>query len=124
MKIVGRIVMILLAAAVVVGATWAVGQTSDNRSFTRDGRPAFAEQEGRSFAPGGEFRERGAEHHAAQVSSLRGWLGFTQTLVPITIIITLVALPMHFWKKRQRARRGDTSEATGVTTEFQDTLII
>lgn len=108
MKTVGRILIILAAACLVVGATWTIGQSSGDSAFPSRERPDVASSEGRPAPPAGEFGERG-DHHAAQPFSIRGWLGFTQTLVPMTIIFMLVALPSSLWKKRQRSRREDTS---------------
>ena len=42
---------------------------------------------------------------SAQFLSVRGWLGFAETLIPITLIITLVALPTSLWKRRQHTQR-------------------
>ena len=114
MKTIGRMVVILFAAAVVIGATWLIGQNNGNSTFVPRERPTFAGAEAQAAPATGElranreFRERG-ERHTAQWLSMRGWLGFTQTLVPMTIIIVLVALPTKYWKRRQRARRSQTS---------------
>ncbi|MEZ4679404.1 MAG: hypothetical protein R2932_34805 [Caldilineaceae bacterium] len=116
MKTLGRIVIILVAALVVVGATWAVGQSGGNSggnsgSFARRTRPEFSAEAGRPARPDGELREFGERggRDGAQLLSLRGWLGFGQTLVPMAIIIALVALPTSLWKKRRRAQRSTTS---------------
>lgn len=114
MKTIWRIVLILVAAFAVTGATWAMGQTSDNSNFSMRDRGGFARPEGQAAPTNGEFRGRGDfrdgnEHHAAQFFSVRGWLGFTQTLVPMAMIIAVVALPMKFWQQRKRARRNATS---------------
>jgi hypothetical protein len=111
MKTIGRILVILAAALVVIGATWAVGRNSSSSTstFDRAERPAFSSAEGRPAPPDGASRERDGDHHAAQPFSLRGWLGFAQTLVPMMMIITLVVLPTSLWKKRRRARREEAS---------------
>lgn len=112
MKTIGRIFVILFAALAVTGATWAVGQSSSNSAFVPRERGGFER-------PEGEFRERGelggrGDHHSAQFLSLRGWLGFGQTLIPMTIIIAVIALPMRFWKQRKRARRSEEAAALPV----------
>lgn len=109
MKTIARLLTILLAAFMVVGATWAVGQSSGNtNAFAGRGRPEFSQQEGQRAFPDREFGERG-ERDGAQLFNARGWFGFTQTVVPIALIIAVVALPMNFWKRRQRARRNEAS---------------
>lgn len=105
MKTMTRILIILLAALTVVGATWAVGQSSSNSStttFVRGERAEFGGTEGRPVGP--EGRE-GFDRDGSQLLSVRGWLGFAETLVPIALIITVVALPTSLWKRRQRAQR-------------------
>ncbi len=105
MKTIARILIILLAAMTVVGATWAVGQSSSNSGATTAvsrNRADFGGAEGAPPRPeGGE----GFSRDGSQVLSVRGWLGFAETLVPITLIITLIALPTSLWKRRQRAQR-------------------
>lgn len=114
MKAIIRLLIILLAAFAVTGATWAIGQSSGNSSesaFVRGERPDFGESEGRSAPPGGREGRAGGDHHAAQWTSVRGWLSFAETLVPITIIIALVTLPASLWKRYQRTRRHTAATA-------------
>ncbi len=105
MKTIARVMIIMLAAMTVIGATWAVGQSSGNSNATifvgRD-RADFGGREGRPARPeGGD----GFARDGSQFLNVRGWLGFAETLVPITLIITAVALPTNLWKRRQRAQR-------------------
>lgn len=114
MKAIIRLLIILLAAFAVTGATWAIGQSSGNSSdsaFVQGKRPDFGESEGRPAPPAGREGRAGGDHHAAQWTSVRGWLGFAETLVPITIIIILVTLPASLWKRYQRARHHTAATA-------------
>jgi len=104
MKAIIRLLIILLAAVAVTGATWAIGQSSGSSrdsAFVQGERPDFGGSEERTAPPAGR---EGGDHHAAQWTSVRGWLGFAETFVPITIIITLVTLPASLWKRYQRTR--------------------
>ncbi len=108
MKTISRIFVILLAAMLVVGATWAVGQSStsagDATAVVRGDRAELAGAEGR---PARSADREGGDHHAAQFLSVESWLSFSKTLVPLVLIITLVALPTSLWKRRRRAHHHD-----------------
>jgi len=111
MKAMIRILIILLAAFAVTGATWAIGQSSGSSSdsaFVQGDRPEFGNRAGQSAPTAGRA---GGDHHAAQWTSVQGWLGFAETLVPITIIITLVTLPANLRKRNQRTRRHPAATA-------------
>lgn len=114
MKAIMRLFIILLAAFAVTGATWAIGQSSGNNSdsaFVRGDRPDFGNREGRPAPPAGREGHEGGDHNAAQWTSVRGWLGFAETLVPITLIITLVTLPASLWKRYRRTRHHTAATA-------------
>jgi hypothetical protein len=105
MKTVIRLLVILLAAVAVLGATWAIGQNSasaTDTSLIQSARPA---------PPAGFEGREGSDHDAAQVTSLQGWLGFVKTLVPLTIIITLITLPASLWQRYQRTRQHTAATA-------------
>ena len=103
MKTIMRILIILLAALTVVGATWAVGASnSSTSSSTIEQRDDVDEAAGRPLRPEGEA---GFDRNASQVLSIGGWLGFLETLVPISIIITVVTLVTNWGKRRQAQQR-------------------
>jgi len=105
----------LLAAVTVVGATWAVGQASSSESTSvvmQGESPKVGNSEIRSAPPEGtEFD--GGDAYAAPFTSRQGWLGFTESVVPIAVIITLVALPMSLWKRNQRTHMHPAPAAVG-----------
>lgn len=110
MKTIMRILIILLAAMTVVGATWAVGASSGSTNSSTIEQPGdFAGDEGRPPRPEGET---GFDRNASQVLSIGGWLGFLETLVPISIIITVVTLVTNWSKRRHTQQR--TSAAAPV----------
>ena len=115
MKTTIRLLVILLAAITVAGATWAVGQasSSESTSVVIQGESSdVGDSETRPAPPEGmEFD--GGDAHAAQFTSLQGWLGFMKSIVPIALIITLVALPMNLWKRYRRTHKHPTPAAVG-----------
>lgn len=132
MKTLLRLTVILLACLLITGALYTLGQTDwatqqppgrferlrgaegirenaggentpSNRNQTEDAQPLTR----RSRPENGRFEgERGA-----QFLSLRGWLGFARTLIPIAIIISLVTLLTKGVKSRQRRRDATVTPA-------------
>ena len=102
MKTIMRVMIILLAAMTVVGAMWAVGANSGSTSSsTIEQRDDVDGAAGRLPRPEGEA---GFDRNASQVLSIGGWLGFLETLVPISIIIAVVTLATN-WSKRRHAQQ-------------------
>jgi hypothetical protein len=122
MKTIFRIFVILLAAVAVTGATWAYGQYAGSRQvdFERGGRGEFFNREGRPAPPvnGERFQGRegrgGFDRDGAQWVSARGWLSFGETLIPIALIITLIALPTSLWKRYRRTAKVAPSESSAA----------
>ncbi|MFN8440590.1 MAG: hypothetical protein U0175_39700 [Caldilineaceae bacterium] len=111
MKTIIRIVIILAAAMLVVGVTYALGQRS---SSTQGFSPRFGElrsndaggSTNREFRPNREFEGRGFEgRRGGQAFGFRGLAGFTQTLLPITAVIAIVAIIDKAWKRRKRPQK-------------------
>lgn len=115
MKAIIRLLVIVLAIVTVVGATWAVGQASSSGSdsVVMAGTSSdFGDSETRP-APLEGMEFDGGDQHAAQFTSVQGWLGFAKSLVPIAIIIALVTVPMNLWKRYQRSHKHLASTPVG-----------
>ncbi len=103
MKTMSRILIILLAALTVVGATWVVGtQGSSDSSTGVEQQGDFDGDEGRPLPPGGEA---GFDRDGSQFLRVGGWLGFLKTLVPMTIVIAVVTLATNLSKRHRRAQQ-------------------
>lgn len=103
-----RLLIIILAISIVVGATWAVGQSSSSNSqtgFVQGERPNFEGSGDRPAPP------EGFDRNAAQFTSLFGWMGLGETVAEIAIIITLIALPTTLWNRRRRTRQQTAATA-------------
>ncbi|MGB1252774.1 MAG: hypothetical protein ACPG8W_19325 [Candidatus Promineifilaceae bacterium] len=100
-----QIAWILIAALIVVGATWQIGNSaSSQQSFERgEGRGEFEERgEGR-----GEGRGRG-RGDVAEGFSLRGIAGFAESLIKMFVVISAVLLGQRGWGWLQ-SKRGNVS---------------
>jgi hypothetical protein len=111
-KIIGRILIILLAALVVVGATAALlnnGLADALNLGGEDGRPAgqFERDERPAGAPEGEFGERGGVGVGGFLSSLARNLGV------IALIVTGVVSGQWLWSKLS-VRRRDSGAASSI----------
>lgn len=107
MKTIIRLLTIVLAISIVIGATWAVGQSSSDSqtSFVQGERPSFDDSSDRP-AP-----IEGFDQNAAQFTSLFGWMGLGATVGELAIIIALIALPTSLWNRRRRARQHTAATA-------------
>ncbi|MEZ4730370.1 MAG: hypothetical protein R3E79_24850 [Caldilineaceae bacterium] len=125
MKTLFRLGVILLVCLAITGGAYAIGQSpwatqqTLGRFERSRGAREFGEREADervgTFRSGESFRsegdreafggERSVRGRGLQLFSVRIWLGFTRTLVPIALIITIVTL---FTKavKRRRHHRG------------------
>jgi hypothetical protein len=101
MKTLLRIAIIIAACLVVTGVTYAVGQTDwANQAPTRFER---SRAEGDSSPPAtSERRPVGGREGRSADLSVRGWLGFGQTLIPMTVVITLVSFLTNMRKRRRQ----------------------
>jgi hypothetical protein len=98
MKTLLRIGIILAACLVVTGA---IGQTD----WANQTQPRFERSgaEGDSGSPpAGERRPAGERGGRGADLGVRGWLGFGQTLLPMTILIALVSFLTNFGKGRRQ----------------------
>ncbi|GAB4505376.1 MAG: hypothetical protein Fur0043_23710 [Anaerolineales bacterium] len=102
MKTLGRILVILLAATVVVGATWSLTHRAKSES-TFPAPAQFRPREsfsGEEFAPGGHpegLREGGFEReHGA--FRLFGWI---KNVGLIAVIVTVIVFLEHVWDKKR-----------------------
>ncbi|MEZ4862603.1 MAG: hypothetical protein R3C14_14915 [Caldilineaceae bacterium] len=140
MKTLIRVMIILLACLAVTGALYAVGQgrganqalagrferprgqalrgvdsqdalrggeARENNNQSGVGRPPFS-GEGRGRE--GLGREGFARGRGGQVLSLRSWLGFARTLLPIALVIGVVTLFAKLFKGRRRQLRSVSAE--------------
>lgn len=125
MKTIGRILVILLAIAVVAGATYALGQTSwfaeqfGSRAGDRDriqqqdgdgfgeGAPGF-DRGGRPNRPGFDGEDAGfAGRGREEADGFNGFAvaGFVRILLPMAVVITAVVLLTKLansWRKRRK----------------------
>lgn len=112
MKTLWRILIILLASFVVIGATYAIGQpNAANQPASVEQRPAddanslqSSEANGADDAaaqvPVGEPRPGGLGLYDADLG-VAGWLGFTKPLVPMALITALVSYLTSLNKRRR-----------------------
>ena len=113
MKTLLHIGIIVVACLVVTGTTYAIGQTAwANQAQPRfersraEGAPNQA-QASETNRPGGERGGRDAD------LSVRGWLGFAQTLIPMAIIIALISFLTNINKRRRH--RSETTPSVSST---------
>ena len=110
MKILTRILIILAAVAVVVGAFWWIGNSSlassfgggdvPGSDFAEDERPSRDEMLTNDEMSEG-FEGRGHDEHSGGRGS---WAGFLEALVPITIIIAVGRLAALIWDMLRRRK--------------------
>ena len=127
MKTIMRIVIILAAALLVVGVTYALGQGNSNaQRFAprfeefREGGGGFDEGNGEESRastnqglrrPNREFEGR-REYEGGrdgQAYSLRSLASFGQTLIPMTIVIVLITMISRVDKWRKRSQKASAS---------------
>ena len=110
-----RISIILVACLVVTGVTYAIGQTDwANQAtprFERSGAEGVPTQ-AQASEPNSTGGERGGR--AADLS-VRGWLGFGQMLIPMTIITALISFLTTIRKRRSRLAK--TSNVSSTVAE-------
>jgi len=107
MKIIGRILIILLAASVVVGATWALTHNNNQNIQFGPGNATFRPDnnfQGEGFAPGQRpdgGRDGGFDRGRRGGFLLFGWI---RNIVLIFVIVAVVLL-IEFIIDRRRVKR-------------------
>jgi len=96
MKTVGRVLIILIAFAIMMGITYSiVGVSSSSNNM-----PAF-QNGGERFSPNGE--QRGFRDESRGGSGFGMLFGLVKNSVIVTMIVVLVALPKNFLQQKRRA---------------------
>jgi amino acid transporter len=111
MKTLGRILIILVAFALVMGITYAVVNAGGfslggGSRFENGEHPQFANSE-RPFPPNGQFqpgqRPEGFEGRERGGGSLVGMMfGFVKNTVIIAVAVALIAVPRNWLRNRKR----------------------
>jgi len=107
MKIITRILIILLAASVVVGATWALTRNNNQNAQFAPGDAIFRpdnDSKGREFVPGQRpegMREGGFDRGRRSGFIPLGWI---KNIVLIAIIVVVVVF-IEFVMDRRRVKR-------------------
>ncbi len=111
MKTLGRILIILVAFALVMGITYAVVNASGSslvggQRFENGDHPQFANGE-RPFPANGQFQPgqrpegfEGRERGGGSLFSLMG--GFVKNTIIIAVVVVLIAAPRNWFRNRKR----------------------
>ncbi|MEP7136328.1 MAG: hypothetical protein ABI904_15475 [Chloroflexota bacterium] len=99
MKTFGRVLVIVIAFAILMGVTYSVVSASGSSNtapvFQRDGRDGFAPNDGqREF--GGREREGGA-------GGFGMLFGLLKNTIIVAVITALIVLPKNFFQQKRRA---------------------
>ena len=107
MKIIGRILILLLAASIVVGATWALTRNNNQNAQFAPGDAMFrpdTNSKSEGFVPGQRpegRREGGFDRGRRSGFPLFGWI---RNIVLISVIVAVVLL-IEFIIDRRRVKR-------------------
>ncbi len=116
-----QIAVILLAALIVTGVTWQVGQSAEQSDSPGEGREQGRigddeddddddDDEDEDDHDHGHGRHGGGDHgHEAEWFSARGIAGFSETLVKLTVVIGAVVLGQKGWSRFQSNKQADSS---------------
>lgn len=112
MKTIAKILVIVLVAVLVGGATWLIGnQAGASGAFPERGARGDFDGDGdrpEGFPDGSGFPERGGREGRGERDgdgfNLFGIAGFAKTLIPITLIIALVVLVQNVVGRIRRGR--------------------
>ncbi len=101
MKTLGRILIILMVLAVVMGITYFIVTTSN--LSTSANVPAFTRNTGGRFRPEGGFPDGGRPEFGGRGPRAGGWIfGMIKNMGLVALVVAFVVIPKNMWQKRSK----------------------